>query len=157
MRRPVPITRPEGGTAIGDTTIAVLVIDDEPEAARLVVEILQEAGYLALSANDAEEALRLVGLVRFDVVVSDVLMPGVDGLELLARIKRQDPGLQALLVSGHADATIASEAWRRGARGLLSKPFRHNQLLDAVREAVRRSRLHRRLSAGGDQWQTPFS
>lgn len=147
MRRPVPITSPEGGTAIGDTTIAVLVIDDEPEAARFVVEVLREAGYLALSARSAEEALRLIGLVRFDLVVSDVVMPGIDGLGLLARIKLRDPTLPVVLMSGHADAAVAREGWRRGARGLLSKPFAPDQLVDTVRAAVRRCR-RRRLSEG---------
>lgn len=129
-----------------ESTVAILVIDDDPAAREFVVEVLEEAGYFAVPAPDGETAQRLLGLVRFDVVVSDVVMPGLDGLQLLARIRHEDPTSQVLLMSGQATGATALDAWGHGAAGLLAKPFSPDQLLGAVSEAVGRARLHRRMA-----------
>jgi len=71
------------------------------------------------------------------------MMPGLDGLEVLRRVRRADPAMQVLLFSGHASREIALEAWRSGAAGFVSKPFVPDQFLGAVAKAIDRTRRAR--------------
>lgn len=121
----------------------VLVIDDEPGTLGFVRDVLADAGYFVVSAADGESGLRLMGLVRFDLVVTDVMMPGLDGLEVLRRVKGDDPAMQVLLFSGRPSREIALEAWRSGAAGFVSKPFVQDQFLGAVAKAIDRTRRAR--------------
>lgn len=131
---------PETGS-IADAV--VLVIDDEPGTLGFVRDVLDEAGYFVVPATDGESGLRLMGLVRFDLVVTDVMMPGLDGLEVLRRVRRADPAMQVLLFSGHPSRELAREAWRSGAAGFVSKPFVPDQFLRAIAKAIDRTRRAR--------------
>ena len=122
----------------------VLVVDDDPEALALMVDVLEQAGHYLLFAPDAEKALSQLDSVVFDVVVSDIMMPGVDGLELVRRIKRRSTEVEVLVVTGFAAEGLAREAWRAGASGLLEKPFDPDRLVAVVDHAVGRARQARR-------------
>jgi DNA-binding NtrC family response regulator len=135
---------PREGPAAGAT---VLVVDDEPDTLQVVAEVLEEAGYFTVAAPDGETARRLLGLVRFEVVVSDVVMPGLDGLQLLGVIRREAPSAQVVLMSGRTTGAAALDAWRRGAAGLLAKPISPDRLVDAVAAAVVRCRRERRAGS----------
>ncbi len=117
----------------------ILVIDDEEVIRHLVVEILESAGHTVSAAASAEGALRLLEHAEFDLVVSDVIMPGLSGLELLERVRSQQASLPVVLITGAGTYETLSQALTRGAAGLVTKPFAHADLQAAVTDALQRA------------------
>jgi cyclic di-GMP phosphodiesterase len=118
---------------------SVLVIDDEQIVRDLMVEILEEAGYEAESASTAERGLELLKEDSISLVVSDIVMPGLSGLELLEAVRLSRPSLPIVLVTGAGTFNNLSEAIARGADGLVMKPFSHAELERAVATALDRA------------------
>jgi putative two-component system response regulator len=121
----------------------ILVIDDEQVVRLLVMEILQAAGHAVTGAENAERALALLDEGEFDLVVSDVVMPGFSGLELLEAVHARHASLPVVLVTGAGTYDTLSQALTRGAAGLVTKPFAHAELSSAVADALRRAALSR--------------
>jgi len=117
----------------------ILVIDDEEIVRNLVMEILETAGHAVTGAESAERALRRLDEAEFDLVVSDVVMPGLSGLELLELVRERSASLPVVLVTGAGTYDTLSQALTRGAAGLVTKPFAHADLQAAVGEALERS------------------
>jgi putative two-component system response regulator len=117
----------------------ILVIDDEDVIRMLVVEILESAGHEVTSAESAEVALTLLEVAEFDLVVSDVIMPGLSGLELLEAVRARRASLPVILVTGAGTYDTLSQALTRGAAGLVTKPFAHSDLQSAVADALERA------------------
>ncbi|HEV8463137.1 MAG TPA: HD domain-containing phosphohydrolase [Gaiellaceae bacterium] len=118
---------------------SILVIDDEAIVRMLVVEILESAGHSVVDADSAERALQLLDSGEFDLIVSDVIMPGLSGLELLQRVQAQRASLPVILVTGAGTYETLSQALTRGAAGLVTKPFAHADLISAVADALERA------------------
>ena len=118
---------------------AVLVIDDEPIVRDLMVEILREAGYETEAAGTAEAGLELIEDERIAIVVSDIHMPGLSGLELLQAVRSARPSLPVVLVTGAGTYGNLTEAVSRGADGFVMKPFSHAELERAVASAFDRA------------------
>ena len=117
----------------------ILVIDDERIVRMLVAEILEDAGHAVVAAASAEEAITLLQTEEFDLVVSDVVMPGLSGIELLESIRELRASLPVVLVTGAGTYETLSQALTRGAAGLVTKPFSHEELTDAVAHALERA------------------
>ncbi|HEY6961937.1 MAG TPA: response regulator [Gaiellaceae bacterium] len=117
----------------------ILVIDDEDIIRMLVVEILEAAGHTVVDAASAEQALTLLEDGEFDLVVSDVIMPGLSGLELLEAVNVRRASLPVVLVTGAGTYETLNRALTRGAAGLVTKPFAHAELQAAVADALERS------------------
>ncbi len=118
----------------------VLVIDDEQVIRHLMVEIVELDGHEVTSADTAEAAVELLDeRDDFDLVVSDVMMPGLSGLELLETIRSKRASLPVLLVTGAGTYDTLSQALTRGAAGLVTKPFAHHELREAVAHALERA------------------
>jgi cyclic di-GMP phosphodiesterase len=117
----------------------VLVIDDEAVIRMLVVEILEGAGHEVVAAEHAERALELIDQAGFDLVVSDVVMPGLSGLELLDIVRQRQASLPIILVTGAGTYDTLSQALTHGAAGLVTKPFAHADLQNAVADALDRA------------------
>jgi putative two-component system response regulator len=117
----------------------ILVIDDEDVIRALVMEILETAGHEITGAESAENALALLEDHEFDLVVSDVIMPGLSGLELLEAVRSRRASLPVVLVTGAGTYDTLSQALTRGAAGLVTKPFSHAELQAAVADALERS------------------
>ncbi|MFL5963830.1 MAG: response regulator [Gaiellaceae bacterium] len=117
----------------------ILVIDDEDVIRGLVVEILESVGYEVTSAESAERALTLLDKADFDLVVSDVVMPGLSGLELLEAVRARRASLPVVLVTGAGTYDTLSQALTRGAAGLVTKPFAHSELQSAVADSLSRA------------------
>lgn len=117
----------------------ILVIDDEQVVRDLMIEILDEAGYQVTGAGDAARALELLVESDLELVVSDIIMPGLTGLELLERVRLQRPSLPVVMVTGAGTTANLTDALARGADGLVMKPFAHRELLDAVATALDRA------------------
>ncbi|MDQ4030047.1 MAG: response regulator [Actinomycetota bacterium] len=126
--------------SVPTTGLTVLVIDDEHVILDLMIEILADAGYVAVGASGAEQALELLADPDVSLVVSDITMPALSGLELLDLIRLTRPSLPVVLVTGAGTHGNLCSALARGADGLVMKPFAHQDLLDAVRTALDRAR-----------------
>lgn len=117
----------------------ILVIDDEEVIRKLMLEILEVAGHEVVGAETAERALELLEESDFELVVSDVVMPGLSGLELLGAVLARRASLPVVLVTGAGTYDTLSEALTRGAAGLVTKPFAHIELQTAVADALERA------------------
>jgi putative two-component system response regulator len=117
----------------------ILVIDDEQVIRMLMLEILESAGHEVVGAETAERALTLLEESEFDLVVSDVIMPGLSGLELLGAVRARRASLPVVLVTGAGTYDTLSQALTRGAAGLVTKPFAHIELQTAVADALERA------------------
>jgi two-component system NtrC family response regulator len=102
---------------------SILVVDDEPRICSLLVRALEAEGLFAESALDPELGLERLKEQPFDIVVTDLRMPGIDGLELLRRAKAIRPQCEVVLMTGHATVETAREALKRGAVDYITKPF----------------------------------
>jgi putative nucleotidyltransferase with HDIG domain len=126
----------------------ILVVDDEPSLVRLVVELLDRSGYdVSAAANPEQALLHLQDDPGCELVLSDVMMPGADGLSLLDIICRDHPGLPVVMLTAVHDVHVATSAFRRGAADYLLKPFERTQLLSAVARALEHGRLHKQNAA----------
>jgi CheY-like chemotaxis protein len=114
----------------------VLVVDDEEALRRFLAFDLRRKGFNVLEAANGRDALALVLENSVDVVVSDVRMPGGDGVELLDNIKNYHPGIPVVMfVTGFADLTL-EEAYDKGADAVFTKPFDRNELLSSINKAI---------------------
>jgi putative two-component system response regulator len=116
----------------------ILVIDDEAVIRDLMGEILEEAGYEAVGVDAAARGLELLEQDGFSLVVSDIVMPGFSGLELLEELRKRHPSLPVILTTGAGTYDKLSEALARGADALLVKPFSHAELQSAVEKVFER-------------------
>ena len=111
----------------------VLVVEDEAVVRGLVVQVLEGEGYLALVANDGEEAFDLAERAPVDVLLTDLTMPKLGGRELAERLRRTNPDLKVLYMSGYAESGILSDGVLPPGTAFLSKPFTFTELAESVR------------------------
>ena len=123
------------------TTGRVLVVDDERFFRELYGEVLSGAGHQVQVAASGDEALNLLGAARFDLLLTDLVMPGLDGLSLLREAKLRDPGLEVVAVTGRDDARLAVAAMKAGCADFLLKPVDHEELAAVVGKALAKARL----------------
>jgi two-component system response regulator AtoC len=121
----------------------VLIADDDDALRESLELVLSAEGYEVVSAPDGAAALALLEAQPVDVVLCDLRMPGMDGLELLPQLVRRLPGVPVLLMSAYGSADLAVEAMRRGAYDYLAKPFQPSELLLTLRKAREREKLRR--------------
>jgi two-component system, NtrC family, response regulator HydG len=114
----------------------VLVVDDDPDTARFHSLVLRRGGHDVTVVHDPVEALRLIGTEPYDLLLSDIQMPAMSGLELAARLRETAPRLPAVLVTAHASLDAAIGAVRTGAADFVLKPVVPDQLLATVTKAV---------------------
>lgn len=115
----------------------ILIVDDEAYIRALVSAILEQAGYIPVAASDGHEALRkLEQQGPFDLIVSDIMMQGMDGITLLDRVRGNFPQVPTILVTGVNDVAVAMAAIRKGAYDYILKPFERDQLLSTVGRAI---------------------
>ncbi|MFJ7881974.1 sigma-54-dependent transcriptional regulator [Pseudomonas sp. NPDC096917] len=119
-----------------DPRVQVILIDDDPHLRQALYQTLDLAGLKVLPLAEATGLAERIQRDWAGVVVSDIRMPGMDGLELLAQLHAQDPELPVLLITGHGDVPLAVQAMRAGAYDFLEKPFASDALLDSVRRGL---------------------
>jgi two-component system nitrogen regulation response regulator GlnG len=119
----------------------ILIADDDRSMARLLGNVISREGLTPLLAKDGAEALQLVRAGDPDVLLTDMKMPGMDGMELMRKAKEIDPELPVILITGFAQVQGAVEALRAGAHDYLAKPFEHQQVLRVVLRALNERRL----------------
>lgn len=119
-------------------TQTILLIEDDPLSARLAGLVLDSAGYQVLSAQSGTEGLSIAREVSPDLIVLDLMLPGMDGFEVLSRL-RSDPrtsNLKVVIVSSRSQPADKETADKVGADAYLTKPYRKDHLLDAVRSLL---------------------
>jgi two-component system response regulator AtoC len=121
----------------------VLIADDEESMRHLLSVILRDHGYEARAVSNGDEALRELAARDYDLVLSDVRMPKVDGLRLLAEVKRLYPELTVIVMSAYGSHDSAIEAMKAGAYDYVSKPFRPDEVVLVLKKAEERERLAR--------------
>lgn len=115
----------------------VLVVDDETEFLELIEKRLSRRNMRVTTAANGLDALELAGKNDFDVVIMDVRMPGMDGLETLRRMKEIRPNLPVLLLTGHASLGVAVNGMELGAYDYMLKPVAINELIIKLEDAAR--------------------
>lgn len=115
----------------------VLVVEDDPAIRRLVMRVLQRHGYAVDAASDGLEAVLKLGLVEYDVIVLDLMMPHLDGFTFLDTFAVNDPSrLRKVIVTSAASPAVIRERMEREPFQLLPKPFDISQLVDTVRDCI---------------------
>ncbi|MCY1335424.1 C4-dicarboxylate transport transcriptional regulatory protein DctD [compost metagenome] len=127
-------------------TLRVLVVEDDPHILLGCQQALSLEDIESDGVGSAEEALKRVDGDFPGIVVSDIRLPGMDGLQLLARLKEKDPSLPVVLITGHGDIAMAVQAMRDGAYDFMEKPFSPERLVDVARRALEQRALAREVS-----------
>ncbi len=114
----------------------ILVVDDEPNYLVVLSELLKEEGYEVLTAQRAEDGLKIVEETDLDLVITDMRMPGMDGLELLRTVKTLNNNLPVIMITAFGEVEKAVVAMKAGAYNYLAKPFNNEELLLNIRKAI---------------------
>ena len=115
---------------------SILIVDDEKNYTAVLSEVLEEEGYESFTANSAGKALEILQIEDVDLVVTDMKMPGMDGLELLDRIKHKWPDLPVIIMTAHGTVDKAVEAMQKGAYNFILKPFDNERLVIYSQKAI---------------------
>ena len=129
----------------------ILIVDDEEIVVRSTVRVLESGGYALQTARDGAEALQKVDEAQYDVVILDVMMPNMNGLEVLRRVKEAHPDIEVIMFTGLAQIETAVNCMKLGAFDYLAKPFDPEELRLAVtraleRRSLRQENLHLKLA-----------
>jgi two-component system response regulator HydG len=121
----------------------ILIVEDDVENRTAMVKVLQSAGYDTLEADNGQTGLDYILEHNIDILVSDLRLPVMDGVELLKRAKASDQDLEVILITGHGTVEIAVEAIKEGAYDFITKPIKKAQLLRAIEKAAEKQYLSR--------------
>ena len=117
----------------------LMLVDDEERFLATTAKLLERQGHRVATATSGQEALDKLERQEVEVVILDVKMPGMDGLELLRRMRRLHPGVAVVLLTGHASVELGVQGMELGAFDYLLKPIDLDELLDVVRRAAQRA------------------
>lgn len=131
----------------GDDSI-VYIVDDDPSMCEALTRLLSTVGLRAQAFKTPEEFLKTKRPDAPSCLVLDVRLPGLSGLDLQHELAKADPPIQIVFISAHADVPMTVQALKAGAVDFITKPFRDQQLLDAVQQAIERDRAARLQRAG---------
>lgn len=130
-------------------TAKILVVDDEEDMRTTLAILLEAEGYTVITAMNGHGAMERLKKEPVDMVVSDIRMPDMDGIELLQQAKAVNPTIPVVMVTGYGSAELAVEAMKLGAFDYLQKPFDNERLYDVVRSALSQASLQRSAAKGG--------
>jgi two-component system, NtrC family, nitrogen regulation response regulator NtrX len=119
----------------------ILIIDDEKAIRKTLSEILGFEGFKIQEASDGEEGLKMFSATTYDVVLCDIKMPKLDGIEFLTKVSQINPDVPVIMISGHGNIDTAVEAVKKGAFDYISKPPDLNRLLITIRNAMDKNSL----------------
>ncbi len=112
----------------------ILVIDDDEEMRSLLQDYMAEEGYVPSSAKNSSEAFQKIAREDFDVIITDIRMPGLTGLDILPKLKKMQPEAFILVLSAFGNSTVKQKALRRGAQAFLGKPVQLHHLRNLLRD-----------------------
>ena len=124
---------------------AILLVDDEKVILKTLARDLQGEGFTVTTANSGEEAIVTLKKQHFDLIITDLIMGGLDGIQVLQEAKKIDPELPAIILTGYGDMTSAIDALRLGADDYLLKPCDVDELLFRISRALERHEMKERI------------
>ncbi len=142
---------PEKGEVIGTSLLdsaesaRILIVDDDPAICKFLAHLLGEAGFQCHTALSGEEALRTLGREQVDAVISDLNMPGMDGMQLLKEVQERNSHLAFLVATGVDDIRVGVQAMRSGADDYLLKPFQGDAVIASLQRALHKGALEREV------------
>ncbi len=125
-----------------------LVVDDEEIVRSFLIDVLTDEGYQVASVASGEEAIKLMTREEFDLIITDIKMPGTDGMEVLRVAKARDPNQNVIVMTGYASTETAVESMKLGAADYITKPFNLDQIKIVVAKTLERSRLRQKAEEG---------
>jgi DNA-binding NtrC family response regulator len=119
----------------------ILVMEDDTNVARGLEMVLTEEGYAVNLAGTGALALELFKQKRYDLLVADLRLPDIDGMEVIKKIKAEKPETEVIVITGYGTASTAVEAMKLGARDFLPKPFTEEQIKESIDSALKESHV----------------
>ncbi|HEY9161126.1 MAG TPA: response regulator [Desulfomonilia bacterium] len=119
----------------------ILIVDDSQELTEVIHEYMEACGFIVDTTTESTDALRLIAANGYDVIVSDIHMPGMDGLELMGLIKDRHPDLPVVLITGYSISEARKIALEKGADAFVAKPFHMKEILDVVTGVLNKKRF----------------
>jgi len=116
----------------------ILIVEDEDTLCESLQRVFKREGYEADIADSAETAYRLLETKSYDLIITDIILPGISGIEMIARYKQQNPGQKVIIMTAYASLQTAVEALRVGACDFIAKPVMHDELKRMVKKALGR-------------------
>ena len=123
---------------MSDKSIKILLIDDEEEFVTTLAQRLEYRGYKAQSVPDGQTGIDILVNASFDIVILDLMMPGLNGIDTLKQIKNNLPDLPVILLTGHGSTKAGIEGMRLGALDYLMKPLDINDLISKISLAIKK-------------------
>jgi len=120
----------------------ILVIDDEKPTLNMSRLLLSAIGYSVVTAEGGVEGLDVFRNEKPDIVITDMKMPGMDGLAILDEIKKESPATEVIVITGHGDSDLAEQAANHGAGGFIHKPIQKKILDEELKKAEERLRMN---------------
>jgi len=140
-----------------DNDTKILVVDDEKEICLLLSRLLEREGCNVQTANNGVDALKLIKSEQPEILFTDFKMPGMDGMELMAKAKELAPDLPVILITAYADVAGAVNAIKKGAHDYLPKPFSHAEIVRVLHRALAERKLKRQVRCLSGQLQKESS
>ena len=137
-----------------ETRDRILVVDDEPRICELLTVKLRMSGFIPQSCTSGEAALQLLSSGPFEAIISDLNMPGISGLELLAASRRIAPHTAFLMATGVSDVSVGVAAMKQGAEDYITKPFQMDAVIASVRRAITMKRMEAELEEYRNQLES---
>jgi DNA-binding NtrC family response regulator len=122
---------------MSDRKVQILIVDDEEIVGKRLKTALEKSGYEVEIFQDSREAVARIADKAFDIVVTDIRMDEIDGMEVLERVLEKSDQTKVIIITGYATLEVAREALTRGAFDFIAKPFKPNDLREVVVRAVR--------------------
>jgi two-component system NtrC family response regulator len=134
----------------------ILIIDDEKNYLLVLEALLADAGYEVITSSSASKALEIVSNHDLDLVITDMRMPGLDGIEFLSQLRGRHPDLPVIMMTAYATVEKAVKAMKRGAFDYITKPFENEELILTIRKAIEMHRLKQENRLLSQQLQERF-
>jgi DNA-binding NtrC family response regulator len=129
----------------------ILVVDDEPDIVLYLKQLLEDDGFPTLTAFSGKDALKTVKNESVDILITDIRMPEMDGIELINKILNMEKKIQIIILTGHSDIDTAIEAMKKGALNYLRKPVNFEELLITIRKGLAITELQENLEIKTDK------
>jgi DNA-binding NtrC family response regulator len=119
-----------------DKQIRILVVDDEPRICHLILDVLVQEGYMVEVSFSGADALQLIKKYNYHLLITELEMPGVDGLKLIQKVKKRNPDIRAIMITGNAIDDVAAWSVRYGIDNYMKKPFNIIALKKVVKQTL---------------------
>ena len=114
----------------------ILIVDDDKLVRWSLIEVLNQNGYEAISTETGEEAINRIEGTRFDLVITDLKLPGIGGFDVLNRAKEVNSSTKVIVITGYGSENVANEARAKGAELFVTKPFEINRIREEIKEIL---------------------